>query len=140
MSIGLYAVYNAVMNTQLTLDLPREVAERAAQYAVYAKRDVAEIVTAALASTLPSLDTLRQLRAVATLSDRKVLALTKARMKPDADHRLSKLLDRQQAGKLNDLERAELAALMRAYETGLLHQSEALAEAVRRGLIPPLEP
>ena len=129
-----------VMNTQLTLDLPREVAERAAQYAEYAKRDVAEIVTAALASTLPSLDTLRQLRAVAKLSDRKVLALTKARMKPDADHRLSKLLDRQQAGKLNDLERAELAALMRAYETGLLRQSEALAEAVRRGLLPPLEP
>jgi len=128
------------MNTQLTLDLPREVAERAAQYAEYAKRDVAEIVTAALASTLPSLDTLRQLRAVAKLSDRKVLALTKARMKPDDDHRLSKLLDRQQAGKLNDLERAELAALMRAYETGLLRQSEALAEAVRRGLLPPLEP
>ena len=128
------------MNTQLTLDLPREVAERAAQYAEYAKRDVTEIVTAALASTLPSLDTLRQLRAVAKLSDCKVLALTKARMKPDADHRLSKLLDRQQAGKLNDLERAELAALMRAYETGLLRQSEALAEAVRRGLLPPLEP
>ena len=128
------------MNTQFTLDLPVEVAERAAQYAAYAKRDVAEIVTAALASTLPSLDTIRQLRDTAKLPDHEVLALTKARMKPAADRRLSHLLERQQAGKLDDLQSAELAALMRAYETGLLQQSEALAEAVRRDLLPPLTP
>lgn len=61
-------------------------------------------------------------------------------MEPEADRRLSDLLKEQQAGTLNDLDRAELAALMRTYELGLLRQSQALAEAVRRELIPPLTP
>lgn len=72
--------------------------------------------------------------------DDEIVALTELRMEREADLRLSTLLDRQQAGDLTDLERAELAALMRAYEMGLLRQSQALAEAVRRGLRPPLEP
>lgn len=128
------------MSTQLTLSLPDEVLQRARQYAEYTKRDVKEIITTTLASTLPSLDTIEQLRTIAKLPDSEVLALTKSRMDKKADRRLSKLLDNQQAGKLNDLEQAELAALMRLYEMGLLRQSQALAEAVSRGLLPPLEP
>lgn len=77
---------------------------------------------------------------ISKLPDHEVLTLTELRMEPEADRRLSKLLERQQAGDLGDLERAELAALMRSYEMGLLRQSQALAEAVRRGLIPPLTP
>ncbi|HSO73424.1 MAG TPA: hypothetical protein VLU47_01180 [Blastocatellia bacterium] len=61
-------------------------------------------------------------------------------MDPEADHRLSALLQEQQAGTLSDLEGAELAALMKGYELGLLRQSQALAEAVRRGLMAPLTP
>lgn len=68
------------------------------------------------------------------------MALTGLRMEREADLRLSALLDRQQAGELTDLERAEVAALMRAYEMALLRQSQALAEAVSRGLRPPVEP
>lgn len=48
--------------------------------------------------------------------DDEIVALTELRMEREADLRLSTLLDRQQAGDLTDLERAELAALMRAYE------------------------
>ncbi len=127
------------MNNQVILNLPDETYERVAQFAAYAKRNMSEIIAAALASTLPSLDALNQLRAITRLPDSEVLALTELRMEPEADRRLSELLDRQQAGELSDLERAELAALMRSYEMGLLRQSQALAEAVRRGLIPPLE-
>src|SRR5262245_57749637 len=75
---------------------------------------------------------LEQLRAIAKFTDREVLALTELRMEPEADRRLSELLDRQQASELSDLERAELAALMRTYEMGLLRQSQALAEVVRQ--------
>jgi hypothetical protein len=128
------------MSTQVILNLPDETYQRATQYAAYANREVSEIIVAALASTLPSLEAIVQLRAIAKLTDRGVLALTELRMEPEADRRLSELLDCQQAGELSDLERAELAALMRTYEMGLLRQSQALAEAVRRGLIPPLEP
>ena len=49
----------------------------------------------------------------------------------------SELLDHQQAAQLADAGQAELAALMRTYEIGLLRQSQALAEAVSRGLLPP---
>lgn len=128
------------MSTQIVLNLPDDTYERVTQFATYAKRNVPDIIAAALASTLPSLAVLAQLRDIAKLSDREVLELTALRMTPEADRRLSELLDRQQAGELTDLEQAELAALMRMYEMGLLRQSQALAEAVHRGLIPPLQP
>jgi len=80
------------------------------------------------------------MNSISNLPDREILALTELRMEPKADRRLSKLLEQQQAGSLSDLERAELASLIRSYEMGLLRQSQALAEAVRRALIPPLTP
>lgn len=128
------------MGTQVILNLPDDTFERAAKYAAYAHRDVSEIIAAALASSLPSMDAIDQLRAISKLPNEEIVALTELRMESETDRRLSELLDRQQAGELTDLERAELAALMRAYEMGLLRQSQALVEAVRRGLTPPLEP
>jgi hypothetical protein len=128
------------MSTKVTVNLPDDVYERAAQYAAYTNRDLAEIITATLASRSPTLDAIEQLRAVADLSDQEVLALTELRLEPTDDRRLSELLDHQQAGTLTEIEQAELAALMRIYEMGLLCQSQALAEPVRRGLREPLQP
>lgn len=128
------------MSTQITLNLPDDTYERAAKYAAFANRDVSEIIAAALASSLPSSDAIDQLQAISKVSDGEVIELSESRMAPEADRRLSELLDGQQAGTLSELERAELAALMSAYELGLLRQSQALSEAVRRGLRPPLEP
>jgi hypothetical protein len=122
------------MSTKIVLKLPDDVYERAAQFAAYANRDLAEIITATLASSLPSTTTINQLRSIRKLSDQEVLALTDLRLEPKVDRRLSELLERQQAGTLTDIEQAELAALMHVYEMGLLRQSQALAEAVRRGL------
>jgi hypothetical protein len=128
------------MSTQVVLNLPDDTYERVVQFAACAKRDVSEIIVATLASALPSRDVLGQLRNMAKLSDKEVLALTELRMDPEADRRLSEMLDQQQAGELTDHEQPELVALMRTYEMGLLRQSQAFAEAVRRGLIPPLQP
>ncbi len=128
------------MNTQVVLNLPEDTYRRAAQFAAYAKRDLTEVIAATLATALPSSAAINQLNGIAKLPDPEVLALTKLRMEPKADRRLSELLDRQQAGELDDRDGAELAALMRIYELGLLRQSGALAEAVARNLIPPLEP
>lgn len=128
------------MNTQVVLNLPEDTYRRAAQFAAYARRDLTEVLTATLATALPTSEAINQLNGIAKLPDREVLALTKLCMEPKADRRLSELLDRQQAGELNDRDNAELAALMRLYEINLLRQSQALAEAVERKLIPPLEP
>jgi hypothetical protein len=81
-----------------------------------------------------------EMQAMSNLPDEEVAALTDLRMEPEADRRLSALLSRQQADQLPDLERAELAALMREYEVALVRESQAMAEAVRRGLRPPLSP
>jgi hypothetical protein len=128
------------MSTRVTVNLSDDAYERASRYAAYANRDLSEIIAAALASSLPSIDAIDELQGISKLPDRSVLELTELRMEPEADRRLSELLEQQQGGDLGDLERAELAALMRSYEIGLLRQSQALVEAVRRGLIPPLTP
>jgi hypothetical protein len=54
--------------------------------------------------------------------------------------RLGRLLDHQQAGTLTDVERSELAALMQIYHENLIRKAQALSEAIRRGLLEPLEP
>jgi hypothetical protein len=77
---------------------------------------------------------------ISDLSDKEVLKLTGLQMPPAEDRRLSRLLDRQQKGKLTADERAELFTLMQAYQSGLLRKAQALSEAVRRGLIKPLTP
>lgn len=128
------------MNTQIVLNLSEDTYKRAAQFAAYARRDLAEVLASTLATALPSADAINQIKGISKLPDCEVLALTKLRMEPSADRRLSELLDRQQAGELDDGDCAELAALMRIYEISLLRQSQALAEAVERKLIPPLEP
>ncbi len=128
------------MNTQVVLNLPEDTYRRAAQFAAYARRDLNEVIASTLATALPSSEAINQLNGIARLPDREVLALTKLRMEPKADRRLSELFDHQQAGALDERAGAELAALMRIYELGLLRQSQALAEAVERKLISPLEP
>jgi hypothetical protein len=128
------------MSTQITLSLPDDTYKRAETYAAYAERDLSEIIAAALATSLPSAEVIEELRAISTLADDEIVALTELRMEPEVDRRLSELLDRQQAGQISELERAELAALMRDYEIGLLRQSKGMAEAVHRGLLPPLTP
>src|SRR5215471_8531880 len=128
------------MSTQITVSLPDDTYERVETYAAYAGQDPSDIIAAALAGALPSLEVIGELRAISKLPGGEIVSLTESRMEPEADVRLSALLRRQQAGDLSESERAELASLMRDYEIGLLRQSQAMVEAVRRGLRPPLEP
>ena len=125
------------MSTQVTVN---DAHERASTYAAYAKRELSEILAAALASSLPSSEAIDELKSISKLRDQEVLALTELRMEREADRRLSALLEKRQARKLTVLESAELAALMKSYELGLLRQSQALAEAVHCKLILPLTP
>jgi len=74
-----------------------------------------------------------------SLSDEKVLALAKASMAPLQGNRLNLLLEKQREGELIEREHQELLALMQAYDLLWIRQSEALAEAVRRGLRPALD-
>jgi hypothetical protein len=104
-------------------------------------REVADVIADALRLAIPPFDPAPDAgRPIEALGDAEVLALTELQLPPDQDRRLSVLLDRQQAGSLTETERSELAALMLAYQEGLLRKARALEEAVRRRLREPLGP
>jgi hypothetical protein len=129
------------MATQLTLDVPDAVVRRAALVAAATQRGIEDVMREALELAFPALDPSEFGQADSgRLSDAQVLALSQAHLPADVDARLSELLGRRQAGESDEAERAELAALIQNYQSLWLRQSAALAEAVRRGLRPPLEP
>jgi len=130
-----------IVNTQVTLTLPEALYEYARRWATITQRDLPEMLTDALTIVLtPVYTTPRLERPVSALSDEDVLALSKAQMRPAQGRRLSELLEKQREGELTGSERSELLALMQVYNQLWIRQSEALAEAVRRGLRRPLEP
>ena len=129
------------MSTQVTLTLPDELYEHARRWATITQRDLSETLTDALIIVLTPVYTMPRLeRPVSLLSDEDVLALSRAQMKPAQGRRLSGLLEKQREGALAKGERPELLALMQVYSQLWIRQSEALAEAVRRGLRELLEP
>lgn len=127
------------MTTQITITLPDEIYQRAELFARLANRDVASVLADTIQLSIPSIRAnVLDLEPIANISDEQVLALTELEMEPDQDTRLSELLDRQQAGLLDEDERLELQALMQIYQEGLLRKATALSEAVKRGLMEPL--
>ena len=60
-------------------------------------------------------------------------------MASEQDQRLSELLNQQQERDLSTFENTELWSLMQIYQINLLKKSQGLNEAVKRGLISPLE-
>ncbi len=80
-----------------------------------------------------------RLKPVEELSDKEVLEVAELQMTESQGARLSALLDRQQAGELSEYERNELASLMQVYYESLARKARGIAEAVRRGLMEPLE-
>jgi hypothetical protein len=129
------------MSTEVTLTLSDELYEQAQRWATLMQRDLSEALTDALTVVLTPLYTTPQLeKPIASLSNEEVLALSTVQMEAVQGQRLSELLAKQREGRLTERERPELLALMQVYEQLWLRQSEALAEAVRRGLRQPLEP
>jgi hypothetical protein len=129
-----------IMSTQVTLTLPDQLYEHARRWATITQRDLSETLTNALTIVLtPVYTTPRLERPVSSLPDEDVLALSKVQMGLAQGRRLSELLEKQREGMLTESERPELLALMQVYNQLWIRQSEALAEAVHRGLRKPLE-
>jgi hypothetical protein len=129
------------MSTQVTLTLPDDTYRRAEHLARLTGRSIADVLADTLDISLQSLGSEHVTgKPVAELSNSEVLELADSQMAVVQSTRFSQLLDKQQAGKLSDTERAELLALMQVYQEGLLRKAQALNEAVKRGLRKPLEP
>ena len=129
------------MSTQVTLTLSDELYEHAKRWAIITQRDLRETLTDALTIALTPVHSAPGLEIpVSSLSDDEVLALSEVQMKPAQGQRLSKLLEKRREELLTETEQSELLALVQVYDQLWIRQSEALAEAARRGLRPPLEP
>ncbi|OGO42334.1 MAG: hypothetical protein A2Z04_08880 [Chloroflexi bacterium RBG_16_57_9] len=129
------------MSVQVTLTLPDKLRERAQRWANLTHRELPEALTDMLeivltpAHTAPNLD-----KPISAMLDHEVLALSRLQMPHEQGQQMGELLVKQREGELEESERPELLALMQVYERLWIRQSEALAEAVRRGLREPLEP
>jgi hypothetical protein len=129
------------MSIRVTVTLRDDVYRQVEQLAQLANVKVAEMLSEAIELSLPSvIPQSPTVKPITALSDEEVVKLTELQMAPREDRRLSRLLERQQAGKLKPEERAELLRLMQVYQAGLLRKAQALNEAVQRGLRTPLEP
>jgi hypothetical protein len=129
------------MDISVTINLPDDVYRRAERFAHLANRDLPSVLADTLIHSLPPISAQNNtLPSISELSDPQVMALTQLEMEPSQDAKLSELLDRQQSGTLTPEEPQELDTLMQIYREGLLRKATALAEAVKRGLMGPLNP
>jgi hypothetical protein len=129
------------MSTQVVVTLPDDLYAQAQHWAALTHREVPQLLTEALALVLTPIGTPpADAPPVATLSDTEVLALAQVQMLSQQGHRLDQLLAKQGEETITAQEQAELLALMHVYQQLWVRQSEALAEAVHRGLRAPLTP
>ena len=123
------------MGKQISLTLPDDLFRLAEMLAGRSGRELADVLTDAIESSLDPLGTSGEyLPPLAASSDEAVLAAADSTMTAQDDQRLSDLLDLQREGTLSQAESGELRALMQVYQQGTLRKSEGIREAVRRGL------
>jgi len=129
------------MTVAVTLDLPESVIETAKRFSGVTQQTFEGVLADVLEMMLPMLeDTPDSLLypPVSTLADAEVLHLADTKMDATQNQRLGALQAKGKATGLSVAERYELLALLQIYQLGQLRKSEALAEAVRRGLRTPL--
>lgn len=129
------------MSIQVTLTLPDKLYQHAQWWATMTEQELSSALTEALTLTLTPLFPLTHTAqtAMTALSDDDVLALSQLKMQAEQGERLSLLLGKQREGQLTQADRDDLLTLVQIYGQLWIRQSEALAEAVKRGLRPPLD-
>ncbi len=120
------------MSELITIQVSDQVVRFASSIASRNHQPVAEVLSKLLETTVEDAP-------VESLSNEEILKLSKMMPEESQDKRLSELLTQQRENQLDEESRIELSHLMQLYEKGLLRKSQALREAVQRGLRAPLE-
>jgi hypothetical protein len=120
---------------EVTLQLPDRVYRQAERWASITNQQLDAALTEAIEVALTSVHAeLEEEITVASLSDSEVIALSRVQLPAESGRRLSQLSAGHAEGTLQPDEQQELLSLSGLYQRLWLRQSEALAEAVRRGL------
>jgi hypothetical protein len=131
------------MTIELTINLPEQIVEYAKNLAYSTQRDVSTVISDTLEMLLPTVENLSKndiTGGLSQLSDKDILSLANAKMDFTQNQRLGDLQSKGKITGLTQAEQYELATLIQIYQIGQLKKSEALAEAVKRGLKKPLSP
>lgn len=126
------------MTIEVTLQLSNGLVEDAQRLGHATSRDASTVLTEALEQLWPTLENFSEeafFPAISGLEDDEVLQLATGKMQEAQNARLGELQTLGKAEGLSEPERYELLALLQVYQLGQLRKSEALAEAVKRGLL-----
>ena len=128
---------------EVTVNLSENLVESAENLAAVSKRDLPTVITDVLEMLLPLLENMADSNLyppIFSISDKEVIALADSKMDEAANRRLGELQSKGKTIGLRETERNELLTLLQIYQLGQLRKSEALAEAVKRGLRGKLHP
>ena len=128
---------------EITLNLSEKLVESAENLAAVSKRDLPTVITDVLEMLLPMVENMADSNLyppVFSLSDAEVIALADSKMDEAANDRLGELQSKGKKVGLTQTEDNELLTLLQIDRLGQLRKSEALAEAVERGLRGKLHP
>jgi hypothetical protein len=127
------------MTVEVTLKLPDNLVEQAQRLGLLTQRNVETVLADALETVWVTLENFPGSNLpVSVLSDEAVAELANAKMDETQSQRLGELQAKGKSTGLNESERYELLVLLQISQLGQLRKSEALAEAVQRGLREPL--
>ncbi|ASC73096.1 hypothetical protein XM38_040580 [Halomicronema hongdechloris C2206] len=129
------------MTIEVTLKLPNGLVEEAQRLGHATSKDAATVLTEALEQLWPTLENFSEeafFPTISGLADDQVLQLATGKMQEAQNARLGELQATGKVDGLSEPERYELLALLQIYQLGQLRKSEALAEAVKRGLLEPV--
>jgi len=119
------------MGQVVQLNIPDEIARRAREVGAMTQRDGQDVLLDWLEHAAHDVP-------VKSLSDGEVLALSELQMAEEQSQELSDLLAANSEGELDAAGHLWLDELMTVYREGMVRKSQALREAVARGLRPPV--
>ncbi|MDJ0900348.1 MAG: hypothetical protein QNJ55_16205 [Xenococcus sp. MO_188.B8] len=126
------------MAVKITLTLPENLVESAQRLGDITQQDVKTVLADVLEMFCPTIenfsDTDSNYPPISTLSDTEILSLVDEKMDAVQNQRLGELQAKGKETGLTAAERYELLTLMQIYQIGQLRKSQALVEAVNRGL------
>lgn len=129
------------MTVAVTLDLPESLVEQTKRRGGATHQRLEEVLADVLAMMAPLLEDMPDALSTApitTLTDTEIVRLAQAKMDAEQNQRLGTLQTKGKESGLSAEEGYVLLALLHIYQRGHLRKSAALAEAVQRGLFPPL--
>lgn len=125
----------------VTLQLPNTIYKSAKRTAKVVKRPVEEVLLGALSSSLPPLEglppaTLKELTTLESLDDKSLGAIARKMLPRSRRQKLSRLLEKNQAGGLLERDRQALDKLTEESERLMLRKARALVLMKLRGYAP----